>query len=215
VKRCLKKTIGKAYLQHDELETVLIEIEATVNSRPLTFDYDDHEEEQPLTPAHFLTGGRLTQLPDFTNDGAKEDTLSRMWKRRNQLMKSFESRWIREYLQDLRSFHEVRTVMSGPRFVKGDIVLIAEDKVPRQRWQMARILETRAGRDNKIRSCLVKKSNGFEVLRPVQLLYPLELNLTVQGGESVEEPKGEVKDDTEGAGCDVDRRGKKKGGFVR
>ena len=32
VKRCLKKTLGKAYLTYDELVTVIMEIEAVLNS---------------------------------------------------------------------------------------------------------------------------------------------------------------------------------------
>ena len=36
VKRCLKKTIGKARLTYEELLTIIVEIEGVLNSRPLT-----------------------------------------------------------------------------------------------------------------------------------------------------------------------------------
>ena len=41
VKRCLRKTIGRTTLTFEELRTVTVEIEATLNNRPLTYIYDD------------------------------------------------------------------------------------------------------------------------------------------------------------------------------
>ena len=37
VKRILRKVLGNARLTYDELYTILVEIECTVNSRPLTY----------------------------------------------------------------------------------------------------------------------------------------------------------------------------------
>ena len=70
MKRCLKKTLGKACLNMIELNTILTEVEAVLNSRPLTYPYTDINDASPLTPSHFLCGYRLLTLPD-TN--AKEN----------------------------------------------------------------------------------------------------------------------------------------------
>ena len=43
-KRCLVKVVGRALLKFDELSTILVEIESVINSRPLTYVYDDTEE---------------------------------------------------------------------------------------------------------------------------------------------------------------------------
>ena len=59
-----QKTIGKAYLNMIELNTILIEVEAVLNSRPLTYPYVDINDASPLTPSHFLCGHRLLTLPD-------------------------------------------------------------------------------------------------------------------------------------------------------
>ena len=42
---------------------MLTEIEATLNSRPLTYTYGDIDDGPPLTPSHFLCGHRLLALP--------------------------------------------------------------------------------------------------------------------------------------------------------
>ena len=63
MKRCLKKTVGKARLTLDELNTVVIQIEAILNSRPISY-VSSEDLEEPLTPSHLLTGYRLLCLPD-------------------------------------------------------------------------------------------------------------------------------------------------------
>ena len=62
VKSCLKKTLGRSKLSFDELTTILVEVEAVLNSRPLTYLYSDDVEE-PLTPWHLVIGQRLLTLP--------------------------------------------------------------------------------------------------------------------------------------------------------
>ena len=58
VKTLLKKVLGKSCLRADELETQMSRAEAIINLRPITYDYDDHREPQPLCPVHFLLGRR-------------------------------------------------------------------------------------------------------------------------------------------------------------
>ena len=56
-KRCLKKLLGNAKLNYEELFTVMTEVEAVLNSRPLTYVYSE-DIETPLTPSHLVMGKR-------------------------------------------------------------------------------------------------------------------------------------------------------------
>ena len=57
-KRCLMKAVGSQRMTYEELNTVLVEVEAVLNSRPLTYIYDD-DIELPLTPSQLFCGRRL------------------------------------------------------------------------------------------------------------------------------------------------------------
>ena len=61
----------------------------------------------------------------------------------------------------------------------GDVVLIAEDKLPQNRWRMGVCTELRPGRDGLVRSCkvrtLTKGNRVTHIIRPIEKLYPLEI----------------------------------------
>ena len=54
VKRALKKSVGKISLSFIQLQTVLSEIEAVLNSRPIDYVGEEFDADSALTPAHFL-----------------------------------------------------------------------------------------------------------------------------------------------------------------
>ena len=71
VKRCLRKVIGQVKFSYNELNTALVEVEAIINSRPLTY-VSSEDLEEPLTPSHLLVGCRILSLPDdlcYIEDG--------------------------------------------------------------------------------------------------------------------------------------------------
>lgn len=127
VKTCLKRVLGKASLSFEELLTMQAEIKAVLNSRPLSYLLYDAPEPQPLTPAHFLVGERLTSLPPKTmlplhqvTELHKED-LGRRWRFHQRLLAGFWSCWRKDYLMDLKSAH--RCEIPAPTMLKvGDVV---------------------------------------------------------------------------------------------
>ena len=187
MKACLKKVIGKMKLSYDELSTVLTEVEATLNSRPLTYvSLEDLDE--PLTPSHLLVGHRLKNLPDHSicHDDpeyvpqSSAPVLSKRMKHLSQVLDHFWKRWRREYLAELRDAHQFQTRSNGTHHISvGDVVLIHDDDHPRTFWKLGKVEELISGSDDAIRGALVRiragNSHAF-VKRPVQRLYPVEVS---------------------------------------
>lgn len=182
VKTCLRKILGRSYLQFEELQTLICEVEAVINSRPLSYLHTDSSEPSPLTPAHFLTGQRITTLPSYpqSESSVRNTSATQLNKRlryRQRLSTEFWNRWKKEYLMELRSAHHVSTALNPSiPFKIGDVVLIHDSIQPKHMWKMGRIDETFMGRDGKIRSCAIRIPSGIVLRRPVQLLYPLEVD---------------------------------------
>lgn len=62
VKNCLRKSIGRSYLDYFRLVTVLSDIQHAINCRPLTYHCSDYISLEVLTPNHFLKPNVETNL---------------------------------------------------------------------------------------------------------------------------------------------------------
>ena len=102
---------GKTTLKFDELDPLLIEIEAVINSRLLTFVYDDYEGvSYALTPSHLLHGFRLATTPSACHyeDVSTSETLTKRAKGHQQILKQLVSRWRKEYLLSLCEYRRAQ-----------------------------------------------------------------------------------------------------------
>ena len=184
MKRPLRKILGQAKFSYDELNTALIEVEAIVNSRPLTYITSD-ELEEPLTPSHLIIGRRILSLPDdlsYLEDGDEEFTVNdETLQRRDNVINHFWKRWNKEYLLELCNAH--RYPNANQQFSSawdGDIVVIQDPNMPRGFWKVARITKLLMGKDGRPRGAILKVSargdKATTLQRPLQLLYPLEIH---------------------------------------
>lgn len=101
VKLHIKKTISDNKLTFEELSTLLAQIEACVNSRPLCPLSTDPNDISMLTPAHFLVGETLIAPPEQNHLETKATWLSR-WQKVQQMTQYFWKRWTADYLNQLQ-----------------------------------------------------------------------------------------------------------------
>ena len=117
----------------------------------------------------------------------------------NVVLNQFWKRWQREYLLELREAHRYSSGNSDASSAVsiGDIVLVHDDK-PRGFWRLARIENVITGRDGQIRGAILRvaseKGRSTTLQRPLQRLYPLEIECYVK------EPEGENPCNSESRG---------------
>jgi len=169
----LKKTVGKGVLTRTELETLLHEVEACINSRPLGFVGDEVDDPTPLTPAHFLIGRTcFMQRARAPKKKSSVEELQEALVRKDAVLQEFWNHWRKDYI---RSLPQCRGKMIYSNLQRGDLVLIREDNCTRLCWPVGVIEEAFTGGDGISRSFRIRTKNGVYT-RPVQRLYLLEMH---------------------------------------
>ena len=111
IKNCLKKVVGKAKLNFEEVNTVIIKIGKCVNSRPLTYLSEKHEDTV-IIPNHLIYGRDIDRNESVQHEF---NELSGDDMRKQQIycqiiFKHFTKRFVKEYLLALRRHIPIRVI---------------------------------------------------------------------------------------------------------
>ncbi|XP_067205397.1 uncharacterized protein [Linepithema humile] len=172
------RIVGRAHLTFEEMQTVLCEIEAVLNSRPLFALSADPNDLSYLSPGHFLIGTVINDFPSHDLSDVNENRLIR-WQRVEQLRQHFWRRWSLEYLHSLQARSKWR-VNKGTQLKPNQLVLVKQLDLSPLHWLLGRVQEVHAGTDDIIRTATVKTAKGF-LTRPLTRLaiLPVETLDTV------------------------------------
>ncbi|KRY32999.1 Pro-Pol polyprotein [Trichinella spiralis] len=132
MKTSLKKVLQNSMLEDEEFRTIISEVEARMNSRPLTYNPDNPNNPEVLTPYHFLTGTHYTDIPEVTKDedewvpkAQSTSHLMKNWNLRQRLIAQWWKRWKTEYVTNLNVRQKWYNSGNAPNI--GDIVLVGRD----------------------------------------------------------------------------------------
>lgn len=166
--------ITKAKSFRDEyLNSLLIEVECIINSRPLSYIPIDDDNAEALTPNHFLLGSSSGNKPigKFDDRGS---TLRNNWHTIQQFANMAWRRWISEGLPALNLRSKWHSTDSTKQLQVDDIVLIFDERNPRCCYPKGRVIDVSVGSDGLVRKATVKTVNGIYE-RPVVKLAKLEV----------------------------------------
>ncbi|XP_062713820.1 uncharacterized protein LOC134290657 [Aedes albopictus] len=171
VKAVLKRVYQSTSLTLSGLYTLLCQIEAILNSRPLYSQSNDSTEPEALTPGHFIANRPLLAIPEPSVLGIPTNRLSH-WQHIQQLREHFWKRWSREYLTEL----QVRGKWTKQKvnIQPGMVVLLKDDNLPPQCWNLGRVERVHPGIDNLVRVVDVRTKTGT-FRRPIHKLAPLPI----------------------------------------
>ena len=174
--RTVRKVLAGLLQEHgtnldmESFHTLLCEVKAIVNSRPLTCSSGDASDLQPLTPNHLLTGRTCVTTPPPGIFDRNDMYVRRRWRRVQYLSNLFWSRWKNEFLL----LQQQRQKWNQPRrnLCIGDVVLIREDTTPRNEWLMGLVIATEDDKSGYVRAVKVKTRTS-ELRRPINKLVLL------------------------------------------
>uniref|UniRef100_A0A1I7T3X2 CCHC-type domain-containing protein n=1 Tax=Caenorhabditis tropicalis TaxID=1561998 RepID=A0A1I7T3X2_9PELO len=181
IKESLKRTgLTRQLLSLEEFQTTLAECVSNINMRPISYVAED-DDIKPLRPMDFVfpdsnLNHQLDIQPiDLDNIPRNRSELIENWSRSSSLTDHFRRRWSIEYpqiLQERREFLHRQKHASQKKPSVGDIVLIEQKDVDKNRWTMARVIETKA-RSAVIKNGATKRKGEY----PFNKLFPVETEI--------------------------------------
>lgn len=171
MKTHLKRTLSTHTYTWEEMETILCQVEAILNCRPLCPLTNDVKDLDVLTPNHSLSGSWYIPIAQPDRRTERLATLNR-WEAITHQYQNIVWRYKNEYLSRMQQ----RPIWQQQRKTinTGDLVLIKEDNMVATEWPLGRVIETIKGADGLVRVVKLKTRQG-EKTRPITKISPLPL----------------------------------------
>ena len=157
-------------LNDESFRTLLVEVEAIINSRPLTTDGLNDPDALPLSPINLLTMKSKVICPPPGSFQKEDLYCQRRWRRVQHLSNEFWSKWRKEYLQQLQS--RTKWTSQQRNMTVGDVVIVKDDNASRNVWKLGVVTEVHPSADGDVRSVSIRQ-NGSIYQRPVNKLVLL------------------------------------------
>ena len=170
VRKIINALLKKQAMDDEGIMTLICQVEAMLNARPLTKVSDDPLDMNAPVPNHLLLLKSNESFPPGVfkrNDQYSQ----RRWRQIQYMAEMFWKRWVKEYLPILQSRQKWHAVKRN--VAEGDIVLVVKQNIPRGDWPLGRIIEVNHGRDGLVQSARVKTTKSM-LMRPVNKLCLLE-----------------------------------------
>ncbi|KAH8345361.1 hypothetical protein KR059_002277, partial [Drosophila kikkawai] len=131
IKYHLRRLIGDSSLTYEEM-SLLCQIEACLNSRPLYTIVDEMDQQEVLTPGHFLIGRPPLEIVEAMED-ERIGNLDR-WKLIQKMKKDFWVKWKNEYLHTLQQRNKWERECSNVE--EGQLILLKDENCHPARWPL-------------------------------------------------------------------------------
>lgn len=181
LKHHLRRVLGEQKLTYEEYSTLLAQIEACLNTRPLCAITEDPEDIDFLTPSHFLASGPTLSIIETERDERTR------WQLTQKIFNDLWKRWQIEYLCQLSTRTKWQQSQQNQNI--GDIVVIQDANLPPGKWSLGRVVELHPGKDGHVRVVSLKTKNGI-IQRPIVKLSKLPIepqnNYPVQAQQNVQ-----------------------------
>lgn len=175
MKHHLRRVMGLQKFSYEPFHTLLVEIEAVLNSRPICAESDDPNDARALTPATFWNQGPLIMpLPEQMREPPKDRL--RLWQNIQFMVQDFWRQWSADYLNTLQQRKKWKEERENMRV--GQLALIKSENFPPTHWALGRIVDVHHGADNLVRSVSIMLGDKDRTVleRPVQKLCILPMD---------------------------------------
>nr|XP_049706201.1 uncharacterized protein LOC126056614 isoform X3 [Helicoverpa armigera] len=166
----LRRLLQLTHFTYEEMHTCLTQVEAILNSRPITALNSDPTDFTPLTPAHFLIGRSLVSVPH--PQLTERITSLERYKRIEFVKQHFWKRFSNEYVTTLQQKTKWPTASSELKL--GSLVLIKDKALPPLRWALGRCVAVFPGTHDQVaRVADIRIKGGTIIRRAFNNICPL------------------------------------------